>query len=315
MTKIGKFLSYLLVFVMLGVAVTACAAPTETPTEAPTAAPTEAPTAAPTEAPTPAGPRMGGWLDEIIYTVADPAAVLTQIQAGDVDIYAEGLEPAFAQEVFDSGLSYSTSQGTYYDILFNPATFTDGRFNPFGNSKIREAFNWLVDRNYFVQEIFNGGGKAKFFAITTEWPDYADLADTVRKLESYYAYNPEKAKEVITAEMEGMGAELVDGKWTFNGEPVKLTFIIRNDAARTAMGDWISDKLEEIGFEIDRQYVWLRSFPHFDWFRSKRRSLEYVHCWLGRFCHRPRSRQYFPGDVPAHIAAGYPGLVRKCSRS
>ncbi len=269
MTKIGKFLSYLLVFVMLGVAVTACAAPTETPTEAPTAAPTEAPTAAPTEAPTPAGPRMGGWLDEIIYTVADPAAVLTQIQAGDVDIYAEGLEPAFAQEVFDSGLSYSTSQGTYYDILFNPATFTDGRFNPFGNSKIREAFNWLVDRNYFVQEIFNGGGKAKFFAITTEWPDYADLADTVRKLESYYAYNPEKAKEVITAEMEGMGAELVDGKWTFNGEPVKLTFIIRNDAARTAMGDWISDKLEEIGFEIDRQYksgseaspIWIGSDP------------------------------------------------------
>lgn len=171
--------------------------------------------------------------------------------------------------MFDSGLKYSTSQGTYYDILFNPATFTDGRFNPFGNPKIREAFNWLVDRNYFVQEIFNGGGKAKFFAITTEWPDYADLADTVRKLESYYAYNPEKAKEVITAEMEGMGAELVDGKWTYNGEPVKLTFIIRNDAARTSIGDWISDKLVEIGFEVDRQYksgseaspIWIGSDP------------------------------------------------------
>ena len=162
--------------------------PTEAPTEEPTEAPTEAPTPEPTEEPVVRTERKGGWLDEIVYTVADPAAVLTQIQAGDVDIYAEGLAPAFAQEVRDSGLKYSTSQGTYYGILFNPATYNDGRFNPFSNRKIREAFNWLTDRDYFAQEIFNGGGKAKFFAITTEWPDYADLADTVRKLESYYAY-------------------------------------------------------------------------------------------------------------------------------
>ncbi|HOZ38696.1 MAG TPA: ABC transporter substrate-binding protein [Anaerolineaceae bacterium] len=244
--------------------------PTEAPTEEPTEAPTEAPTPEPTEEPVVRTERKGGWLDEIIYTVADPAAVLTQIQAGDVDIYAEGLAPAFAQEVRDSGLKYSTSQGTYYGILFNPATFNDGRFNPFSNRKIREAFNWLTDRNYFAQEIFNGGGKAKFFAITTEWPDYADLADTVRKLESYYAYDLEKAREVITTEMEAMGAELVDGAWTYEGEPVKITFIIRNDAARTAMGDWTCDRLEELGFTtIDRQYksgseaspIWIGSDP------------------------------------------------------
>jgi hypothetical protein len=272
--KLFMVFSLVIVASMLLAACGPKATPTAAPTEAPTAAPTEAPTAAPTEAPTevptPAGPRMGGWLDEIVYTVADPAAVLTQIKAGDVDIYAEGLAPSFAQEVKDSGLKYSTSQGTYYDILFNPAKFTDGRFNPFGNRKIREAINWLIDRDYFVQEIFNGGGKAKFFAITTEWPDYADLADTVRKLESFYAYNPDKAKEVITAEMEGMGAKLVDNKWTFNGEVIKLTFIIRNDAARTAMGDYIADAMVELGFaEIDRQYksgseaspIWIGSDP------------------------------------------------------
>ena len=63
--------------------------PTEAPTEEPTEAPTEAPTPEPTEEPVVRTERKGGWLDEIIYTVADPAAVLTQIQAGDVDIYAE----------------------------------------------------------------------------------------------------------------------------------------------------------------------------------------------------------------------------------
>ncbi|NLW73114.1 MAG: ABC transporter substrate-binding protein [Chloroflexi bacterium] len=273
-----KLFTVLSVVIVASMLLAACGqlsvAPTAEPpvvTEAPTEAPAEAPTAEPTPEPTPEKTtRVGGWLDEIVYTVADPAAVLTQIQAGDVDIYAEGLGPAQLEAIKESGLGYSSSQGTYYDILFNPATFKDGRFNPFTNRKIREAFNWLVDREYFAQEIFNGGAKAKWFAITTEWPDYADLADTVRKLESYYAYDPDKAKEVITAEMEGMGAELVDGVWSYNGEPIKLNFLIRNDAARTAMGDWIADKLEEMGFaEIDRQYksgseaspIWIGSDP------------------------------------------------------
>ncbi len=51
MTKFTKFLSYLLVFVMIGVAIAACA-PEPVATEAP-AEPTEAATEAPTEVTTP----------------------------------------------------------------------------------------------------------------------------------------------------------------------------------------------------------------------------------------------------------------------
>ena len=292
MSKFARNLSMLIVLVLFGVALAACGS-TEAPVtpeepvveepmveepvvEEPVVEEPEEPVVEEpvveepvVEEPVVKTERKGGWLDEWIFTVADPAAALTQIQAGDIDIYAEGLQPAMAQEVKDSGLAYKTSQGTYFGVFFNPAEFADGSFNPFGNRKIREAFNWLTDRNYFAQEIFAGGGKAKWFAITTEWPDYADLADKVRELESYYAYDPDKAAEVITTEMEGMGAELVDGKWNYNGEPVVLKFLIRNDAARTAMGDWTSDKLEEIGFTVDRQYksgseaspIWIGTDP------------------------------------------------------
>jgi peptide/nickel transport system substrate-binding protein len=285
MSKFARNLSMLIVLVLFGVALAACGS-TETPVvpeepvvedpvvEEPVIEEPEEPVVEEPEEPVVEETvvkteRKGGWLDEWIFTVADPAAALTQIKAGDIDIYAEGLQPAMAQEVKDSGLAYKTSQGTYFGVFFNPAEFADGSFNPFGNRKIREAFNWLTDRNYFAQEIFAGGGKAKWFAITTEWPDYADLADKVRELESYYAYDPDKAAEVITAEMEGMGAELVDGKWTYEGEPVVLKFLIRDDAARTAMGNWTSDKLEEIGFTVDRQYksgseasaIWIGTDP------------------------------------------------------
>ena len=168
---------------------------------------TEAPTEAPTEEPTPepvVSTRKGGWLDEIVISVVEGESAVTQLQAGAIDIYANGLSSKDLPAIKDSGLSYSTASGLYYDLLFNPAgpEFATGVLNPFSNRKIREAMNWLVDRDYLNQEVYEGGALAKFFAITTQFPDYADLADTARKLESFYAYNFDKAKEVIDAEMD-----------------------------------------------------------------------------------------------------------------
>lgn len=258
----------------------ACQPAQTTPTEAPVVEPTAAePTAAevvPTEVPTPEvvqTTRKGGWLDEIVFSVVAADSALTQITAGAIDIYANGLSSKDLPAIKDAGVSYSTSSGLYYDILYNPAgpEFTDGRFNPFSNRKIREATNWLFDRDYINQEVYAGGGLAKFFAITTQFPDYADLADVARKLESYYAYNFDKAKEVITAEMEGMGAVLVDGKWTYKDEPVTLIYIIRNDSdgTRIPIGEYTAAQFEALGFTVDRQMkkgseaspIWIGSDP------------------------------------------------------
>ena len=252
--------------------------PTDAPAQPTEAAPTDAPAqpteAAPTEAPTEAAPattRKGGWLDEIVFSVISADSAITQLEAGTIDIYANGLSSKDLPALQDSGLAYSTSSGLYYDMLYNPAEFADGRLNPFSNRKIREATNWMYDREYINQEVYAGGALAKYFAITTQFPDYADLADTARRLEAYYAYDLEKAREVITTEMEGMGAELVDGKWQFNGEPVTLIHIIRSDSdgTRVPIGEYVSAQFEELGFTIDRQMktgseaspIWIGSEP------------------------------------------------------
>ena len=87
----------------------------------------------------------------------------------------------------------------------------------------------MIDRNYVNQEIFAGGSLPKLLPVTTQLVEYTNLIDTARALESKYAYNLDKAKEVIDAEMPGMGAELgADGKWQFNGAPVSLIFLIRS---------------------------------------------------------------------------------------
>ena len=224
---------------------------TEAPTEAPA---TEAPTAAPTAEPT---TRHGGWLDEIDISVVDGASAISQIQADAIDFYSFALASDSFPAIQEAGLSTTRSVGGYYGISLNPAVFTDTNvLNPFSNRKIREALNWLIDRDYLNQEIYAGGSLPKLLGITTQLAEYTSLIDTARALESKYAYNPDKAKEVIDAEMPGMGAELVDGKWQFNGQPVTLIFMIRpdGDGTRKPMGDYVANQLETVGFTVDRQY-------------------------------------------------------------
>lgn len=270
----------------------ACGTPTPAPTqppaeptkapEQPAATPTEVPpTPTPEPTPIPRTTRTGGWLDTITMVKISPDAVLTQLQAGEIDIYASALARAEQfKAAQDAKLAYTQNYGGSYELTFNPygggdngALFdqSTGKLNPFAIPAIREAMNMLVDRDYIVQEIYGGLASPKFFPITGAFPDYANLADVARELEAKYAYNEAKANEVITAEMEKLGATKVDGKWTYNGEPVTLIFIIRNDGdgTRKVIGDYVSAQLEKIGFTVDRQYktsseaspIWIRGNP------------------------------------------------------
>ena len=164
---------------------------------------------------------------------------MTQLKAGAIDVYAGGLASADFPSIKDAGLSYAASNGLYYDIMYNPAVLKDANtLNPFNDRKIREATNWLYDRNYINQEVYAGGGLAKFFAIQTNGPDYADLADVARGLESEYAYNPDKAKQIISDEMTTLGATAgADGMWQYNGKPVSLIFLVRSDSDGTRSPD------------------------------------------------------------------------------
>jgi peptide/nickel transport system substrate-binding protein len=242
--------------------------PTEAPAQA-TEAATEAPTAAPTEPPV---TRKGPWVDEVVFSEqADNAVCISQLQAGDIDVCADGnTNPEdFKTVQADANLKYATSYGLNFGLLMNPhKTFKDGRVNPFGVAKIREAINLIVDRDYVKQEIFGGLGTPKYSTLVGAFPDYARYIDVNRALEAKYAYNLDKAKGIIDAEMTTLGAtKNADGKFEIDGKPVTLIFIIRTEDERNAIGDYVSNQLEAVGFTVDRQYksrseaspIWNRS--------------------------------------------------------
>ena len=222
--------------------------------------------------------RMGAWLDEIVAVVADHNLAIPQIEAGDLHAFADDVtDPElYARVVEHPEVGYEKLFGVFSELSLNPAGtpeepyFRNGKLNPFAVPRIREAMNWLVDRNYVAEEIYGGMAIPRFFAIHPAFPDYARYIDVARRLELYYAYNPERAKQVVTEEMTKLGAELVDGIWNYGGEPVEIILLIRVEDARLPLGQYMTRQMQTLGFKTtellktsaEAAPLWLRGDPY-----------------------------------------------------
>lgn len=216
----------------------------------------------------------GSWVDEIVISVEqDEAKVVDMLLKNEIQAYFRDItDPELFSRIKASpDLWYATSYGLYFDLTFNPSgpEFLTGKLNPFAVPRIREAMNYLVNREHICSEIMAGMAVPKYTTLTPAFPDYARYAEIVKMIEKEYAYDFEKAKAVINEEMLKLGANLKDGKWYYKGEPVTLTFIIRVEDQRKQIGDYIASQLEKLGFTVDRQYktsreaapIWIRSNP------------------------------------------------------
>lgn len=218
--------------------------------------------------------RTGAWVDSVEFSAVNSNEAISSIREGDIDMYLSGLSSTEYTEDIpnDPSLDISTNYGLYYDFTINPAVFYDtNRVNPFAVPEIREALNWLIDRDHVNQSVYNGIALSKFFPVVTDGPDYQHYATKVAELEATYAYNPTLAESIITTEMLGLGAYKSGGIWHYLGNPVTITLLIRNDSdgTRIPQGDYLADQLEMIGFDTYRWYgrssefspLWLSSDP------------------------------------------------------
>jgi len=256
----GLWSAVMLAFVSLLVACTS-AEPNPTPRTTPQLEPTSTFVASPTRvAEPPAAAQAPRSVGEVVF-IEEPDfdKTMGMMEAGQVHLYAFGTSDPDRQRRINASqvMTYDVSYGSFTELTFNPVgpTFpATGRLNPFHSPAIREAMNWLVDRNHIVEEIYGGLAVPRFLPLNTAFPDYARLADVARALEIRYGHDPQRASEVITREMQRLGAKLQDGKWHYQGEPVRLIFLIRVEDERRGIGDYVATLLENVGFTVDRQY-------------------------------------------------------------
>ncbi|MDR5697815.1 MAG: ABC transporter substrate-binding protein, partial [Armatimonadota bacterium] len=203
--------------------------------------------------------RVGAWVD-VVLAVEEPsdASAVRRLEANDIQAwFSSTANPDIAARIRQSRALRSTvSYGLYHEISFNPVgpTLRDGRLNPFAVPRMREAMNWLIDRRRIAQDIMGGLGEPRWLPINRAFPDYARVAEAARRLEIRYAHNPDRARSVITEEMQRLGATLVGGRWHHRGEPVRLVFLIRTEDERRQIGDYVAGLLEQVGFTVERRY-------------------------------------------------------------
>lgn len=136
-----------------------------------------------------AAERTGGWVDDIVVIeIADEPTAIEMLLAGEIDIFAQTMsDPELLKRVEASPyLEYSVSFGGNSEITFNPVgpEFPGtGKLNPFSVPRIREAMNWLIDRDYIAQELYGGMALPRIVTISGAMPDYARHADVIRALE------------------------------------------------------------------------------------------------------------------------------------
>lgn len=198
--------------------------------------------------------------DEIVFfEEVDQAKVLSMMETGQAHLYGNAFTADLYQDIQDAGLPVTFSYGSFNEILLNPAVdendepfFNDGRFNPFGIQDVREAMYCLIDRNYIIDEFVVGLGVARWTMLDPNFPPYASAIEATRGIELTYQHDEAKASALITQGMEAAGAEKVDGKWMYNGEPATIIALIRIEDERLEIGNYVADLLEAQGFTVDR---------------------------------------------------------------
>ncbi len=235
------------------------------------------------------------WLDEIlIEREPDGTSAVLRLQAGDFDVYAHTLD---SQELFeivddDPDLWYKSSICSFNTLHINPygPTFTDETLNPFylfdfpeGVRTMNEVLNKFIDREHIAGVIAGGLAWPKFTSQHTQLPDYARYYDGthiagksgIRYLEDEYGYDEVTGLLWLNETMSAID-ELVPGDitgdaatgWLYDGEPIELTglFYTSWDPVRTAIGEYVGEQIERMGFVFTPRYWegWFGPPPHND---------------------------------------------------
>ncbi|OGC56097.1 hypothetical protein A2797_01865 [candidate division WWE3 bacterium RIFCSPHIGHO2_01_FULL_48_15] len=190
--------------------------------------------------------------DSVEFSQQGVDQAAASVRNGTIDFYQAGLKLSAADQIKNDPRvkSYRAPAGSI-DLLLNPAPDPSG-LNPFSLLKVRQAMQYLVDRDYYVNSIYGGNAKVQVAPISQlDW-DYQTITDVITQ--SGIRHDTDLALRMINEAMQGAGATMVNGKWNYNGQPIRIKFIIRTEDERKIVGDAVRDSLEKAGFEVITQY-------------------------------------------------------------
>ena len=145
-------------------------------------------------------------------------------------------------------------------------------FNPFAITAVRFAMHLLIDRTMLCNQILQGGAEPCILAVSPSAPGAFALYLEASKLGLSNSGNEAKAIADVTAAITAAAAlPAMNGRltktattdtassvgywWTFDGQPVTITGLIRVDDpnVRLPIGQYFAAQIEKCGIKVDRQ--------------------------------------------------------------
>ncbi|MEM1943983.1 MAG: ABC transporter substrate-binding protein [Candidatus Caldarchaeum sp.] len=175
------------------------------------------------------------------------------LERGDMDIYLYSMRVSrLAALERNPDITMVRAPSLLLSLILNPAPDRRG-LNPFSLKEVRQAFQYLVDRDFVVRELYRGLATPMTSHLTPYDYDYALFFQQI--LDAGIRYDPERADRLITNALTGAGAVKRDGKWYYGDKPITIKFIIRTEDERREIGDLVASELEKTGFTVERVYL------------------------------------------------------------
>lgn len=199
------------------------------------------------------GSQPGPATSKLIFSAFNVDQAPLNIQHGDMDLYLFSLKSAGAQAIQSNpqGVHLIQSPATTVDLLLNPAPDPNG-LNPFAITEVRDAMQYLVDRNFIANNIYQGRAVPMLSFVSPL--DYDELTVFPVIHSTGIHYDPEYAKQQMTQALQKAGASLQNSVWSFKGQPIVIKFLIRVEDERRDAGDLVRAALQKLGFQVQPLY-------------------------------------------------------------
>lgn len=245
--NMGRKISAWLAALML-VALTACG---PAPEAAPTATPVPEVTEPPQPTPEPVT-RRGGWLDGIHLSAIAPEEAARAVASGSLGLYTDPVYPW--QNGFDSAAPLCWPG--FLAITFNPVPGEDmagdSSVNPFADPAVRRAVSRAVDRDAINSQFLAGRGLVKYVPLSGARTEIERCRAACDDAAGRLSYDLDAARAAVDEAMAGLGARKEGGVWAVDGSPVTVRCLIQGDGGLSAVGEYVADCLEELGFAVER---------------------------------------------------------------
>jgi peptide/nickel transport system substrate-binding protein len=209
------------------------------------------------------GVPTGPWADRLVWSEQTNAGLaLEQIKSGEGDFFMFSLQGG-AQKVdaFQSAdVQTSSTYGSVNALLMNPNRQLQDdipggeAMNPFTDAQIRQAMQWIVDRNLLNLEVLEGFASSFVVPFHPKNQDYFREIETFQNLETEYQGDFARGQAQIEARMTALGASIsvVDNTWhDAFGDQIVITILARIEDERLQIGQYVGDQLERLGFAVN----------------------------------------------------------------